>query len=235
MTPGTTLAAFGAESQRLSQVLASTDDVAFARPTACVPWTVAELAQHVRMTMSRLPDMLAASASASSVHPPGVELVSAVAYYRPDQRFSAATNADRIDTAQHGAAALPDAAARARDFADARQQAWELLQATPPDRIVRTRHGDPMLLTEFLRTRVLELAVHGLDLAAALNREPWMTAQAAEVTAHLLLPPPAADRLRAKTGWDEVTMIAKLTGRSPTTPSETQHIRSLGARRLVFG
>jgi hypothetical protein len=37
--------------------------------------------------------------------------------------------------------------------------------------VVLTRHGDRMLLTEFLRTRVLELAVHGLDLAAVDDRE----------------------------------------------------------------
>jgi hypothetical protein len=40
---------------------------------------------------------------------------------------------------------------------------------------VRTRHGDVMLLTEFMRTRVLELAVHGLDLATGLGRDPWLT------------------------------------------------------------
>ena len=61
---------------------------------------------------------------------------------------------------------------------------------------MQTRHGDPMLLAEFLRTRVLELAVHGLDLAAALDREPWMTAPAAGVTEDLLLPSAAAAGLR---------------------------------------
>jgi hypothetical protein len=52
----------------------------------------------------------------------------AAAYYQNDQRFSAATNADRIQTAQHGAAA--------------RQQAWTVLQAAPSGRVVQTRHGD---------------------------------------------------------------------------------------------
>src|ERR1700676_732807 len=118
--------AFGAESLRLSEVLAGVDDAAFARASPCPPWTVAELAYHVRMTIGRLPGMLDAP------EPAGVGLVCAAAYYRPDQRFSDATNADRIESAQRAAAALPDAAARARDFAVAREQAWALLQVTPP-------------------------------------------------------------------------------------------------------
>ncbi|HEY7921089.1 MAG TPA: hypothetical protein VIE45_15615, partial [Streptosporangiaceae bacterium] len=104
-----------------------------------------------------------------------------------------------------------------------------------PGRVVRTRHGDPMLVTEFLRTRVLELAVHGLDLAAALDREPWMTFQAAQVTEDLLLPAGAAGRLRAETGWDRVGLIARLTGRHPVTPAETGLIQSTGIGRLALG
>jgi uncharacterized protein (TIGR03083 family) len=221
--------AFGAESKRLTDVLASTDDVGFARLSPCTPWTVAELAYHVRMTMARLPGMLAAP------EPSGAGLVPAAAYYRPDQRFSPAANADRIVSAQRGAAALPDAAARARDFAQAREQAWAALQAAPPGRVVLTRHGDRMPLTEFVRTRVLELAVHGLDLAAGLQRQPWMTSAAATVTAELLLSAVAAARLRAETGWDQVLLIAKLTGRQPLTASETELIRSLGVRWLALG
>jgi hypothetical protein len=92
-----------------------------------------------------------------------------------------------------------------------------------------------MLLTEFLRTRVLELAVHGLDLAAALDREPWVTVQAAEVTEGLLLPAAAAARLRAETGWDRVGLIARLTGRHPVTPFETELIQSAHIGRLALG
>ncbi|MFI8504487.1 hypothetical protein ACIGFK_39190 [Streptomyces sp. NPDC085524] len=39
-------------------------------------------------------------------------------------------------------------------------------------RVVRTRHGDAMLLADFMLTRVFEVAVHGSDLADALGREP---------------------------------------------------------------
>jgi uncharacterized protein (TIGR03083 family) len=228
MMPDMIHEAFGAEARQLSRVLAGLDDAAFARPTACAPWTVAELVYHVRMTMGRLPGMLAAP------EPAGPDLVPAAGYYRADRRFSTASNAGRIQSAQRGAVALAGAAARARDFEVARRQAQLALRDAPPGRVVRTRHGDRMLLTEFLRTRVLELAVHGLDLAAALDREPWVTAEAAYVTEDLLLPPAAAGQLRAQTGWDRVGLIARLTGREPVTPAETGLIQSARIGRLTF-
>jgi hypothetical protein len=92
-----------------------------------------------------------------------------------------------------------------------------------------------MRLTEFLRTRVLEVAVHGLDLATAWQRQPWTTEPAARVTEEILLPAAAAASLRARAGWDNVTTIAKLTGRRPLTQAETQLIRSLGVSRLALG
>jgi uncharacterized protein (TIGR03083 family) len=221
--------AFSAEARQLSGVVAGLDDAAFARPTACDPWTVAELVYHVRMAIGRPPGMLAAP------KPAGLDLVSAAGYYRADQRFSSATNTDRIQSAQRGAAALAGAADRARDVEAARQQAEAAVRDSPPGRVVATRHGDRMLLTEFLRTRVLELAVHGLDLAAALDREPWVTAQAAHVTEDLLLSPAAARLLRAETGWDRVGLIARLTGRRPVTPAETELIQSAHVGRLALG
>jgi hypothetical protein len=183
----------------------------------------------MRMAVGRLPGMLAAP------EPAGPDLVPAAGYYRADQRFSPATNADRIQSAQRGAAALAGAAARVRDFDAARRQAESALRDAAPGRVVATRHGDPMLVTEFLRTRVLELAVHGLDLAAALDREPWMTIQAAQVTEDLLLPAGAAGWLRAETGGDRVSLIARLTGRHPVTPAETGLIQSTGIGRLALG
>ncbi|MGI8447235.1 MAG: maleylpyruvate isomerase N-terminal domain-containing protein [Streptosporangiaceae bacterium] len=221
--------AFGAESRRLSEVVARLDDAAFTRPTPCDSWTVADLVYHVRMTMGRLPGMLAAP------DPAGADLVTAAGYYRGGQRFSADTNAERIRSAQRGAAGLAGAVARARDFDEARRRAWGALRDAPPGRVVLTRHGDRMLLAEFLRTRVLELAVHGLDLAAGLDRAPWMTATAAGVTGDLLLPAADAARLRSGTGWDQVTLIAGLTGRRPLTPAETGLVQSAGVGWLALG
>lgn len=225
------MAAFAAESRRLSEVMAGIDDPGFARPTRCVPWTVAELLCHVQMAVGRLTTMLADPAP----DPGGTRLVPAAEYYRADGRFSAAGNEDRVRSAQRQAAVLPDATARAREFRQVRDSAWAGVRNAPSGRVVRTRHGDRMLLAEFLRTRVFELAVHGLDLADALDRNPWTTAEAARVTEELLLPPAAAASIRSAVGWDQVTLIAKLTGRVPVTAAEAEPIRSAGIHRLALG
>lgn len=223
------LAAFDAESRRLAGVVDGLDDASFGRPSSCVPWTAGELLFHVQMTMEQLGGMLA------EPEPEGSGLVTAPGYYRADARFSPAVNDDRVASAQRGAAGLSGAGEHARAYRVARDRAWALVTAAPPGRVVRTRHGDRMLLAEFLRTRVLELAVHGLDLAVAVDRAPWMTDQAASVTAELLLGASDASRLRESAGWDPVTLIAKLTGRVPLTAPEADLIDSLGVRWLALG
>ncbi len=101
--------------------------------------------------------------------------------------------------------------------------------------MVRTRHGDRMLLTEFLCTRVLELAVHGLDLAAGLGRQPWMTAEAARAVEDLVLPAGTAAQLQGESGWDQATLIAKATGRLPLTAAETRLTEHHGIHWLSLG
>src|SRR6202035_6001180 len=88
--------------------------------------------------------------------------------------------------------------------------------APPPARrvrVLRPRHGDLMLLTGFLRTRVVELAVHGLDLAIGLDRDPWLTPEAASVVADLVLPDGSAARPRQRPAWVPAHVIAQVTRR----------------------
>lgn len=223
MTDSSVRRALKVEAERLAAAVASEPPAAFARPSPCPPWTVAELLYHVRTGVARLSHVLAEPE-------PGREdlaggLVSAVGYFSPDHRFSPATNADRIDSARRGAASLA-AQALPADFEQAWDQAWTALQAAPPHRLVRTRHGDLMLLTDFLRTRVLELAVHGLDLATGLDRAPWLTPEAASVVEDLVLTPGSAADVRQRLSWDHATLIAKVTGRHPLTPAESKMVKA---------
>jgi hypothetical protein len=62
-----------------------------------------------------------------------------------------------------------------------------------------------------------------------------MTGQAAGVTEDLLVNSATAGRLRSETGWDQVALIAGLTGRRLVTPAETQLIESADVGRLALG
>ncbi|MHA6764353.1 maleylpyruvate isomerase N-terminal domain-containing protein [Streptacidiphilus sp. PAMC 29251] len=217
------MAAFRSEADRLGQVVEGFSEADWRRPTGCVPWSVADLLAHVSGAVGRLPPMLAE-------RPPARAEVSAADYYRPDGRFSLETNALRIASAQQHAGGP----ALVQEFAAVREQVDKLCAAEPDTRVVRTRHGDPMLLSAFMLTRVVELAVHGLDLAAALDRDPWMTPQAADLVEGLLLGPgrTAAD---AVPEWDRITFLRKATGRLPISAGEAGRVERSGVTWLTLG
>ncbi|MGN9775906.1 maleylpyruvate isomerase N-terminal domain-containing protein [Micromonospora sp. H33] len=214
--------AFRDECTRLGEVLRDLDEADLDRPTDCNPWTVRELLAHVRTGAGRLVDMLAAPA------PDRVE-VDAARYYAA-AKFAPAVDAARIDSGRGEAREL-DGPALVADFDRAWRAALDAVDAAPSGRVVRTRHGDAMALAEFLRTRVVEVGVHGLDLAAALDRPPWLTPTAAAVVADLLTGgrpvPPAL-------GWNRLTLIRKATSRSALTAAERAAIEVADFRWLSF-
>jgi hypothetical protein len=100
---------------------------------------------------------------------------------------------------------------------------------------VRTRHGDRMLLSDFAVTRVVELAVHGLDVAAGLGRRPWLTDDAAAVLEDLMLPGGSAGALAARLGCDRAGLIARLTGRTPLSAADQAALAESGVAILALG
>jgi uncharacterized protein (TIGR03083 family) len=225
---GPAVDAFATEAGRLAEIISGMDDVALDRASPCPPWTVRELLCHVLIGVGRVPTMLA------EPEPSPGPLIDAPKYYRPDRRFSPAANDDRIATAQRAARTAGPAPALVRELDQAWRDAWAVMRGAPQGRVVRTRHGDRMLLTEFVRTRVLELAVHGLDLAAGLDRPPWLTAAAAAVVEELVLSAGSA-RLPEEAGWDRPTLLAMATGRLPFRPSDAALMERHGLRRLALG
>jgi uncharacterized protein (TIGR03083 family) len=223
--------ALAAEAAALSEAASGLTDADLTRASPCPPWTVGELLCHVLIAVDRIRQAL----REPEVTGPG--LIAAADYYRPDQRFSAATNADRIDTAKVLARRLASggAAGIAAELDQRCAVSLGLLEAAPADRTVRTRHGDRMLLTDFARTRIVELAIHGLDLAAGLGRPPWLSSQAAAVVAELLLPAGGEAQLRAQLGCDRVGVVAALTGRAELSAGQAQLLQAAGVTVLTLG
>ncbi|MEV6814183.1 maleylpyruvate isomerase N-terminal domain-containing protein [Micromonospora sp. NPDC051296] len=225
--------AFRDECRRLGEVLRTLDPAELDRPTDCRPWTVAELLAHVRTGAGRLAGMLAAPAPAHAQ-------VDAAGYFGA-AKFTPEVDAARINAAQaeaargdagRGPAGPADRPELGADFDRVWQATLDAVDAHPPDRVVRTRHGDAMTVTEFLRTRVVEVGVHGLDLAAALDRSPWLTPAAGQVIADLLTGGRAVPQ---ELGWDQLTLIRKATGRVPRGHAEQTVLDAAGIRLLAFG
>ncbi|MFJ5927055.1 maleylpyruvate isomerase N-terminal domain-containing protein [Kitasatospora sp. NPDC092948] len=217
--------AFRAEAGALGAALAGLGAGDRSRATRCEPWTVVELLAHVRVAVGRVEAMLAAPE-------PGRAEVTAVGYYRPDERFDAATNEARIALARDTAEDDTEAVAA---FGRTWQDVAARFEAEAGTRVVRTRHGDPMLLTEFMITRVVELAVHGLDLADALDRPAWLTDEASDVLESLLLKDADGPSVRTALGWDRATFLRKATGRAELDTAEQAEVARAGITWLTLG
>jgi uncharacterized protein (TIGR03083 family) len=224
----TPLVAFAAEAANLSAALETVTEAEYDRPTRCTPWTVRALLAHVGMATGRVLAMLAEPVPATAD-------TDAAGYYRPDTRFSIATNDERVDSALATALRAGTGAALAARFAASWRDAYASLAAQPPDRLVRTRHGDAMLLTDFLVTRVVELAIHGLDLADALDRPPWIDATSIDVVTRLLVGEAAGPTLDAL-GWDRVRLLRVATGRvGDNAGADVERLRATGITWLTLG
>ncbi len=231
LTLDTTAEAFRAETAALCGVVAGLTDADLSRPSPCPPWTTADLLCHVIIATDRVSSAIEAAARAQG------ELVTAAGYYRPDERFSATVNADRIDIASALAARLSTVAAIRAELTTATERTLAILAAAPAGQLVGTRHGDRMLLSEFAVTRVVELGVHGLDLAAGLGRSPWLTSEATHVLADLLLPGGAstARAICARLGCDRTGLVARLTGRAALSAADSAVLAEYGVHRLALG
>jgi uncharacterized protein (TIGR03083 family) len=225
------LDAVAAESDALVRALSGCSPGEWAAPTGCPPWSVAELAAHVELACGRVVAMLDGGRPADLV---GAGLVDAAGYYRADSRFDTESNADRVTVAQLRAARLGSGTGVAEALATTCSRVVDRCTAEPPDRLVLTRHGDAMLLGEFLVTRVVELVVHGLDLALATRREPWSSVEGLRVVLQLFLGD-EAPRVPARLGLDATALVLKLTGRTGFTPEERTSVDMLAPRRLSFG
>lgn len=184
--------------------VAALSTVDWSRPTRCAPWTCGDLVSHVRTGFARVPEVLARPA-------PGAAEVDAAGYFRPDHRFDPEVDAARVAAARSDA--LAGAAEAAADLATVCRQALAAASGAPDGRLVRTRHGDVMTLPDFLVTRVVEVAVHGLDLADAVDAPAWLTEPAAAVVFRLLFGPQWTEVVRT-TGWDHARLLRAATGRS---------------------
>lgn len=224
---GGVVAALGAEAGALAPRLLGVSEEEAVRPTRCEPWDVAALSVHTVGALARVGDALE-----GPVPDGGGARVSAAGYYRPDVRFSAQVNADRVQGAVEVAARRADAAEPGRVLVREWRVLRQRLVREPVDRLVRTRHGDVMLLTDFLVTRVVELVLHGLDLADALGRDPWASAEGVAVVEELLFAQADPGALGAA-GLSGLALVRAATGRGPA--ADARGLRSAGVRFLALG
>lgn len=206
---GALLETLDEESRRSIDAARRLPDQAFALPPRCPPWDVRVLVGHMVRDLDRLLTYLADPA-------PDAATRDAVTYFRSyDPRAEGPRiTADSVDVAdRYGTPAeLVDG------FESTLRRCLEEAGREDPTRVLGTRLTT-IRLDEFLKTRILEIGVHGMDLAAALGREPWLTSAAASVVLSSLMGLFGRDPASAL-AWSDVTFIETATGRRPLTDAE---------------
>ncbi len=168
---GALLETLDGEARRSIDVVRTLPDEAFAAPTRCPPWDVRVLVGHMVRDLDRVLTYLSDAA-------PEAAISDAVTYFRsydpraegPRITANSVEVADRYATSTE----LVDG------FDSTLRRCLEEAGREHPARVLGTRLTS-IRLDEFVKTRILEMGVHGMDVADALGRRPWLTPAAASV------------------------------------------------------
>lgn len=216
------LEAYVAECDALSDVLRGLSSGDLARQTNCPPWNLKELVVHIWGSACLIPDTLAE-------RPRGALTISAADYYRREERSEPVYRSRNVERARDAARRHESGLA----VVVAMDRAWRatharLLKSGLSSWVV-TDWGAAIRAPEYLATRVLALAAHGLDVAITVGVEPWTTPQALDVCRAILVsllgaePPPGL-------GWDAQALLACGTGRRALDARERDLLGDLSMR-----
>jgi uncharacterized protein (TIGR03083 family) len=213
------VAALREECQAVSDVVKQLDESDFARSTRCPEWNLKELFAHMVRDVDRINAGLDNPAPERVTH-------DAVSYFGSyDGTPGGAAAAGVAERSKELAARFPDGAALRDVWNDLWPRTLERAAGSARSRLVVT-FGPVLTLDEYLKTRVLEVTVHRMDLQDALGERGWGTDSAVSIVDDILVgllgtePPRTLD-------WDVVDFIEAATGRRPLTNVE---LKKLGVR-----
>lgn len=215
-----TVSALREECAEVSSALAEIEEKEFDGPTRCPAWNVKELLAHMHRDLDNVAVYLAEPGPPEATH-------DSVSYWNYDAAKLGPGIADRAKT-------FAATFATAGDLTAAWNERWpqicDLAEATDAMRLVTT-WGPALSLEEYLRTRVLEIVVHHLDLEDAFGRSCWGTDEAVGIVDEILVdllgkePPHELE-------WDAIEFIERATGRKELTEQERSLLGVRAAKRF---
>ena len=219
------LVALREETEALSTVLRTLDATQFDQPTNCPPWDLRELVVHTAASVGiRTPFPSADAQSVSS---------SAADYYRRPERSTSEYRQSNVDLTRQLARQLPADTSPAQWFDEVTQDALTKLSHDDLNRIVLISRRGAMKLADYVLTRVVSLAAHGLDVALTLGRPSWTTPAAMTVIRPVFVKLMGAEP-PASLNWDDQALLATATGRRALTAEEQERLGPLRERIPVL-
>jgi uncharacterized protein (TIGR03083 family) len=204
------------ECELVSQTVLGLPEESFGKPTRLPAWNVKELLGHMYRDIDRINTGLAQEA------PPEPDTDSVTYWTRYDPAVDAGDIADRAKEIAKG---YDSGQALAAAWDEMWRRALGQVGTTDRDRVVVT-WGPALTLDELLRTRVLEITVHRMDLNHALDLPPDPTEAGLEVTEEILLGI-LGQALPPELEWDGPSFLDKGTGRSALTDTERETLGDL--------
>jgi uncharacterized protein (TIGR03083 family) len=207
------LTALRDESRALSAALRQVDPGDFGRPTNCPPWNLNELVVHIAMSIHLGDDDEFPAATPLS------EVITAADYYRRPERDTSDYRQSNVDRTRDAATDVLARTTAARWFDEVSQDTVLRLSRLDHGRLIQVPGCGPMNLADWVSTRVMSVAAHGLDVALTLDQEPRSTRTALDITRPVLIALLSAEPT-AQLGWDDRTLLAAGTGRRALTSAE---------------
>lgn len=217
----TVLDALVGECDAIADALDGVDEASFSRVTNCPPWTLKELVVHLWGTIQ------VGNAWTPTPEEPGT----AADYYRRAERETTEYRTLNVVRSQRGAARYPTGAAAVTAFRRTAQEIPAKLASTDLTQAVQVANI-AIRIEDFLITRVVSVAIHGVDVAISLGVPPFTTPAAGAMTVALLedLLGTSAKEL----GWTDAELIVRASGREELSAKEVSRLGDLAAKFPVL-
>ncbi len=180
--------------------------------TNCPPWDVKELVAHVFGSTFVDPARLRQPVD-------GAPVIEAADYYRRDERSTVEYRSGNVDRWQRFAKRF----AGGPEIVDACVREWppmiDTLRRSDRRRLVGMSWNASMSLDDYLVSRVIGVAAHGVDLSITLDRERWTTLDALRAVRPALVSLLGGE-LPEALRWSDQDLLETGTGRRPLTDDE---------------
>ena len=191
-----------AEAVAIEAALSGIDAAGFDGPTNCPPWTVKELVVHIWQTLV-LP---------RAFRPPTGSPARAADWYRRAERETDAYRAANADRAREAATRFASGQDAIVAMVDAARGIRDRLVEVEAATVIGHPAVGAIAFGDFVVTRVISVAVHGIDVALSLRIEPFTTSEALDTTAGVV--EELLGRSAADLGCSHEELVLWATGRA---------------------
>jgi uncharacterized protein (TIGR03083 family) len=221
LSSGGSLEALSAECGALLQVVGVLSEADLLRPTNCPPWNLRELVVHIA-------DSITVGRGFPRAGEYGV-VADAADYYRRPERDTPQYRTGNVQRTREHARVLEATLSPASWLEQTVEHTVTTLSAAELDRVVVVDGVGPMKMDDWVLTRVMSVAAHGIDVALSTGRAPWTTTAALDAVCPVLVRL-LGGPLPATLEWDQLALLHAGTGRRPLTATERDQLGPLANR-----